>query len=203
MRKGVEIVIAGVGGQGNLLLSRILGQTALKAGIEVQISESYGASQRGGAVFSHVRMSQSHSPVIPLGRANVLLSLEPSEALRQSRFLAHDGYAIINTRPILPVEVLSGRASYPSIDRIRDLIARLTSNLFMVDAASLAEKAGDSRTANTVMLGALNACDVLPFGPNLLRDSIPDLVPKRMLEANLRAFDLGGSCILDQRHSQK
>lgn len=199
MKKGVDVVIAGVGGQGNLLLSRMLGQTAMKAGIEVRISESYGASQRGGAVFSHVRLSKSHSPVIPLGHADVLLGLEPSEALRQSRFLARGGYAIVNTRAIMPVEVLSGKATYPSIGTIRSLMSKLTSNLFMIDAVALAEKAGDVRTANTVMLGSLDGCAVLPFPQGLLKDTVPTMVRGKMIEANMRAFDLGRTAVLDQR----
>ncbi len=198
MRKSVDVVIAGVGGQGNLLLSRMLGQTAMKAGIEVQISESYGASQRGGAVYSHVRLSESHSPVIPLGHADVLLGMEPSEALRQSRFLARGGHAIVNTRAIMPVEVLSGKATYPRIEVIKRLLNKLTSNLFMIDAVALAEKAGDVRTANTAMLGSLDGCGVLPFQPGLLKDTVRTTVPSKMVEANLRAFDLGKTAVLGQ-----
>jgi indolepyruvate ferredoxin oxidoreductase beta subunit len=201
MKTDVDIVIAGVGGQGNLLLSRMLGQAALRAGIRVQTSESYGASQRGGAVFSHVRLGQSHSPVIPLGHADVLLGLEPSEALRQSRFLARDGHAIVNTRAIMPVEVLSGKATYPSIVTIRSLMKKLTANVFMIDAVALAEKVGDVRTANTAMLGSLDGCDLLPFEAGLLRETIPSSVPSRMIEANLRAFDLGKEAALGQRNT--
>lgn len=192
-------MIAGVGGQGNLLVSRMLGQAAMKVGIEVRVSESYGASQRGGAVFSHVRLGESHSSVIPLGQADVLLGLEPGEALRQSRFLAAGGHAMINKRAIMPVEVLSGKATYPPIETIRSLMSKLTSNLFMIDAAALAEKAGDVRTANTAMLGSLDACDVLPFQPCLLKDTVPTMVPGKMIEANLRAFDLGRAAVLDQK----
>lgn len=198
MKKRVDVVIAGVGGQGNLLVSRMLGQTAMKADIEVRVSESYGASQRGGAVFSHVRLGKSHSAVIPLGQADVLLGLEPSEALRQSRFLARGGCAIVGTRAIMPVEVLSGKATYPSIETVRSLMSKLTSNLFMIDAVALAEKAGDVRTANTVMLGSLDGCDLLPFQAGLLKDTVPTMVPARMIDANLRAFDLGKAAVRDQ-----
>jgi indolepyruvate ferredoxin oxidoreductase beta subunit len=191
----LDLVIAGVGGQGNILLSRIVGETALRAGTDVRISEAFGAAQRGGAVLSHVRLGKSHSPVIPLGRANALLALEPGEALRQSRFLRQDGLAVVNTKPIMPVEVLAGRATYPPIDKIKELMTRLTSNLFMTDAAKLAEQAGNAMTANIVMLGALDGCKILPFQPHALEESISIMVPKKMIDANLKAFELGRASV--------
>jgi indolepyruvate ferredoxin oxidoreductase beta subunit len=198
MKKKLDLVIAGVGGQGNILLSRIVGQTAARAGIEVQISEAFGSAQRGGAVFSNVRLGKSYSPVIPLGKADALLALEPGEALRQSRFLARNGLALVNTTPLMPVEVLAGKATYPPIETIRDLMRELTSNLYMIDAAALAEQAGDARTANTVMLGALDGCDFLPFQSGFLRESMIGSVPSKMVEANLKAFDLGRASVLAQ-----
>ncbi len=199
MKENLDLVVAGVGGQGNILLSRILGETALKVGIEVQISETFGAAQRGAAVLSHVRFGGNHSPVIPQGKADALLALEPGEALRHSRFLKQNGLAVVNTKPIMPVEVLSGRATYPSIDAIRNLLVKLTTNIFMIDAATLAERAGDSRTVNLVMLGALDAFHTLPFQTASLRESISGLVPGRMVDANLRAFELGRSSIAKER----
>lgn len=199
MKEDLDLVIAGVGGQGNILLSRILAETALRAGIEVQISETFGAAQRGAAVLSLVRLGGGYSPVIPQGRADVLLALEPGESLRQSHFLRRNGLAVVNTRPIMPVEVLSGRATYPSIDTIRSLLARLTTNLFMIDAATLAEQAGDSRTVNLVMLGALAASQILPFHTAVLRESISSLVPSKMVGVNLKAFELGRSANVKER----
>ncbi len=199
MKENLDLVVAGVGGQGNILLSRILGETALKVGIEVQISETFGAAQRGAAVLSHVRFGGNYSPVIPQGKADALLALEPGEALRHSRFLRQNGLAVVNTKPIMPIEVLSGRATYPSIDTIRNLLVKLTTNIFMIDAATLAERAGDSRTINLVMLGALHAFQTLPFQTAELRESISGLVPDRMVDANLRAFELGRSSIAKER----
>ncbi len=190
-----NLVIAGVGGQGNILLSRIIGETALRAGIEVRLSETFGAAQRGAAVVSHVRLGGTYSPVIPMGKADALLALEPGEALRQSRFLVKNGLAIVNTKPVMPVEVLSGRATYPSTEKIKSLLEKLTSELFMIDASSLAYRAGDSRTVNLVMLGALDASHFLPFKTEALRESIVGLVPEKLLDVNLRAFDLGRSAI--------
>jgi len=195
LKECLDVVIAGIGGQGNILLSRILGETAVRTGVEVRISEAFGSAQRGGAVFSHVRLGKSHSPVIPLGMADALLALEPAEALRQSRFLARNGLAIINTKPIMPVEVLAGRATYSPIETIRNLVAKLTPKLLMIDATALAEQAGDARTANVVMLGALDGCGIMPFESKALRESVSNAVPGKMVEANMKAFDLGRACV--------
>ncbi|OFX16063.1 hypothetical protein A3K71_05130 [archaeon RBG_16_50_20] len=196
VRDRFDLVIAGVGGQGNLLLSRIIGETALRSNIDLQISETFGAAQRGAAVVSHVRLGKSYSPVVPFGMAQALLALEPAEALRQSRFLAPDGLALVNIKPIMSVEVLSGRATYPSLEVIRNLLSKLTSDLHMFDAQGLAVEAGDPRTVNLVMLGALDACSVLPFRTENLRNSISSLVPSNMIEVNLKAFDLGRVALL-------
>ncbi len=195
----LNVAVVGVGGQGNVLLSRILGETALKVGIKVRISDTFGAAQRGAAVLSLVRFGSSYSPVIPLGKADALVALEPSEALRQSRFLRPNGYALINTRRILPVEVLTGKAAYPSTDKISGLLAALTSNLYMFDAAKLAEQAGDSRTTNMVMLGALDGCDCLPFETEAIKETIMDLVPEKMLDSNIKSFELGRSYLQNHR----
>ena len=199
MRDRFDLVIAGVGGQGNLLLSRIIGETALRANVELQISETFGAAQRGAAVLSHVRLGKSYSSVIPLGMADALLALEPAEALRQSRFLALDGLALVTVKPIMSVEVLNGRATYPSLDVIRNLLSKLTSNLHMLDAHGLAVEAGDPRTVNIVMLGALDACGVLQLDTDDLKNSISSLVQNKMIEANLKAFDLGRAALLKHR----
>jgi len=189
----MDLVVAGVGGQGNLLISRIIGETALRSGIDVKICETFGAAQRGAAVLSLVRLGESQTPIIPFGKADVLLGLEPAEALRQSKYLSRNGLAVVSTEPVMPVEVLSGRAAYPSITQIRRLLARLASRVFMIDGQALARKAGDSRTLNLVMLGALDACDILPLKTSDLKETIASLVPDSMVEVNLRAFDLGKS----------
>jgi indolepyruvate ferredoxin oxidoreductase beta subunit len=199
LRESLGTVIAGVGGQGNILLSRVIGETALRAGIEVRISEAFGAAQRGGAVFSHVRLGKSYSPVIPVGMADALLALEPGEGLRQSRFLARNGIAVVNTRPIMSVEVLAGRATYPSIEWIRNLLTKLTPNLSMIDGSALAEQAGDPRTANMVMLGALESYNILPFKAHELEKTISGLVPTKMIDSNLKAFNLGRATVLNQK----
>jgi len=201
MRKKLDLVIAGVGGQGNILLSRMVGQAAARAGMEVRISEAFGSAQRGGAVFSNVRLGKSYSSVIPLGKADALLALEPGEALRQSRFLARNGLALISSKPLMPVEVLAGKAAYPSVEKIGHLMKELASKVFMIDASALAEQAGDARTANTVMLGALDGCHILPFRSDLLRETMISAIPSKMVEANLKAFDLGRVSMLNSSMS--
>lgn len=198
MQKNFDLVIAGVGGQGNILLSRILAETALGAGCHVQISDTFGAAQRGAAVLSHVRFGRSYSPVIPEGRGDALLALEPIEALRQSRFLAANGLAVVNSQQIMPVEVASGKVKYPPIDTIRNLLTKLTRNLFMVNAAATAEEAGDRRTANIVMLGVLDATHVLPFETTRLKETIRTSIAGRMVDVNLKAFDLGRALLEKQ-----
>jgi indolepyruvate ferredoxin oxidoreductase beta subunit len=195
----IALVIAGVGGQGTLLASQIIGHVAVKHGFSVRISETFGMSQRGGPVVSHIRIAKAvYSPLIPLGTADLVLGFEPLEALRASiKFLAKGGSVIVNTRIVYPVEVNRGDAKYPPLERILEALRSIASEVVTVDATMLAAKAGNPISANIVMLGALAALEKLPFKPEDLREAVKERVP-RGVDVNLRAFDLGFQAIKEQ-----
>jgi len=198
-KEEITLAIAGVGGQGTLLASQIIGHAAVKLGFSVRISETFGMSQRGGPVVSHIRIAkQVYSPLIPLMTAELILGFEPIEALRAAtRFLVRGGSVIVNTRTIYPVEVNRGDMKYPPLDKIIEALKNIAGEVVTLDATSLAIKAGNPISANIVMLGALAALGKLPFKPEELREAVRERVP-RDVETNLKAFDLGFQAIKEQ-----
>src|SRR5512139_1798775 len=153
-----NVIIGGVGGQGNVLASQILGEILVSKGYIITIGETYGASQRGGAVMSHLRISarDQFSPLIPEGQCDLLVALEPVEGIR---ILAHYGnprvMTLLNTRPIYPMDVISGNAAYPEISNVIAKIKELSRRVWTLNATEVALKMGDPIFANIVMLGAL------------------------------------------------
>lgn len=195
----IALVIAGVGGQGTLLASQIIGHAAVKRGFSVRISETFGMSQRGGPVVSHIRIAKTvYSPLIPLMTADLVLGFEPLEALRASvKFLTRGGSVIVNTRIVYPVEVNRGDAKYPPLEKILEALRNIASEVVTIDATTLAIKAGSPISTNIVMLGALAALEKLPLAPEDLREAVKERVP-RDVDINLRAFDLGFQAIREQ-----
>lgn len=192
-RDRITIAISGVGGQGTLLASQIIGHAAIKAGFSVRISETFGMSQRGGPVVSHIRIARGdvYSPLIPLMTADIVVGFEALEALRASlKFLRYGGSVIVNTRIIYPVEVNRGDARYPPLEKILEVLQSIASEVITLDATELAIKAGNPIAANIVMIGALAALEKLPIKAEDLRIAVMERVP-REVEVNLRAFDLG------------
>jgi indolepyruvate ferredoxin oxidoreductase, beta subunit len=189
----VNILVAGVGGQGNILASAIISKAAIDAGYRVIASETFGASQRGGAVASHVRISnRSLSPIIPEGKGDILLGFEPLESLRiGSKFLSSKAWAIINTRPIYPVDVMINNSRYPSVDEILTMIRKISGKTMAIEATKLAEKAGDPLAMNLVMVGALAGTGKLPIELSAFKETITEIVPKRTVEVNIKAFEAG------------
>ena len=182
--KVTNVFIAGVGGQGILLASEILSEVALSHGLDVKKSEVHGMAQRGGSVVSHVRFgAKVYSPVIAEREADLLVSFEKMEALRWIHYLAPGGTVIVNEQEIVP----SGLEEYPEGlgDEIR---ARVPDSLF-VDALRLANEAGHARAANTVMLGAFS--NYLDFSEEDWKGAIQGRVPKKTIDVNLKAFELG------------
>ena len=181
--KKTNIIIVGVGGQGILLTSKILGYLALKMGEEVKVSEVHGMSQRGGSVITHVRIGEDiHSPLVDPGEADFVLSFEKLEALRAEYFLKEGGVLISNTQEILPMPVITGAAQYPEK-------APETKKNVMLDALALAEEAGSSRAVNLVLLGV--RARFLDWPEESWEDAIAASVPPKTLEINLRAFRAG------------
>lgn len=181
-----NIMIVGVGGQGSLLASRILGAAATKCGYDVKISEVHGMSQRGGSVVTYVRYGESvSSPVICEGEADVILSFEQLEAARWLPYLKVGGTLVTATQKISPMPVITGAAQYP--EKVCEKIAALGVDIIAEDAAAIAKEAGSEKAANVALIGL--AAHVLGFESDVLREAVADCVPKKALDINLRAFD--------------
>lgn len=189
----LNLIIAGVGGQGSILASHIVAIAAIKAGLRARVGETFGAAMRGGAVASHVRIGKTvEGPLVPCDGADVIVAVEPLEGLRNAvKFLKPGGLVITNIHPWYPMDVNIGRARYPSMEEIEQAISKLKGKLIKLDATKLAQEAGNVRTANTVMLGALAATGRLPFPAEVLKEAIKENVPPKTVDANARAFELG------------
>lgn len=186
----VNISLVGVGGQGTLLASEILCQVALLSGKDVKKSEVHGMAQRGGSVVSEVRIGPKvHSPLIPVGQTDFLVAFEKLEALRYAHLLLPDGVAMVNDQEIRPVTVSSGQQKWPEdLDRsLKSAFRRLE----IVPALKTARELGNVRVANVVMMGALSKHTDIPS--EIWLAAIETLVPKRVLEVNLKAFEAGRS----------
>lgn len=191
-RTVTNIVIAGVGGQGTILASHLLAETALQEGRDVKLAETFGAATRGGSVMAHVRVGEAWAPMMMEDEADVVLSMEPLEGLRVAlRFLKPGGWVLLNTRPWLPVDVTVGRAEYPSQERILHAFGRLEASVVTLDATELALRAGNARAANTVMLGGLMSLGLLDLSEEKLFKAMDALWPARIVQVNLEAYRLG------------
>jgi len=181
--KKTNIIIVGVGGQGILLTSKILGYLALDMGEEVKVSEVHGMSQRGGSVITHVRIGQGvHSPLVDPGEADFVLSFEKLEALRAEYYLNAEGVLISNTQEILPMPVIMGNTTYPAQNPGRE-------KTVLLDALKLAEDAGSGRAVNIVLLGVLSR--FMEWPQEKWESAIAACVPPKTLETNLKAFRAG------------
>jgi len=186
-----DIVVAGVGGQGVLLISNLIGKAALKAGYPVRGAETHGMAQRGGSVISHIRLDCDYGPMVPPGGADVLLALEPAEALRYGHYLSRDGIALVNTYTILPVTVTTGKATYPPLEEIIAPLQQICKEVKTFNATKLAAQAGTPQAMNAVMLGALSK--YIPLREEILIEALVETIPAKYLEVNRRAFEFGKS----------
>ncbi len=191
-RPVTNVVIAGVGGQGSILASHLLAQTALKDGLEVKLAETFGAATRGGSVMAHVRVGEVWAPTMMENEADIVLSMEPLECLRVAvQYLRPGGWALLNTHPWYPVDVAVGRAQYPSLESILGGLDRLEASVVTLDATELALQAGNARAANTVMLGGLFALGTLDLSEDNLFKAMEERWPDRLVNINHKAYDLG------------
>ncbi len=185
-----NILICGVGGQGILLASDVLAEVALEAGYDVKKSEVHGMAQRGGSVISHVRFGEKvYSPLIGTGGADIILSFEKLEALRNIGYLSPEGFMVLNDLEILPLPCASGLEEYPAA--IVEKLRQFTEKIELVDGVKLAKKAGSPKTVNVVLLGSLARHFDLPHKDWL--KVIERKVPEKMVEINRIAFELGFS----------
>ncbi len=189
-----DLIIAGVGGQGTILASDIIGKAAVKEKLSVRAAETHGMAQRGGSVINHVRVGCELGSMIPAKGADVLLALEPSEALRYIDYMSEDGVIIVNTTPVLPVTVTSGLCGYPDVDQLVAAM-RKKREVIAFDATALAAEAGHPQSMNVVMVGAVSS--YLPASSEILLESVKELVPAKTVDINVKAFELGKKAILE------
>lgn len=189
-----NIMIVGVGGQGSLLASRILGKAAMDSGLDVKVSEVHGMSQRGGSVVTYVRFGEEvYSPVICKGDADVILSFELLEAARWLPNLKNGGTIVTSTQQINPMPVVTGAAEYPN-EIVSDM-KMLGVDVRAFDAQAIAAKAGNAKASNVALIGL--AADILGFDHNILREAVAACVPEKAREVNLKAFDMGAEMIAE------
>ncbi len=188
MSKTTNILLAGVGGQGILLASEVLSEVVLLAGLDVKKNEIHGMSQRGGSVVSHVRYGEKvYSSIIPEGEVDILFSFEMLETCRYLPLLRPNGRVVMNDWKIAPPSVALGKQPYPA--DLAETIRLQHPATTVVNGLELALAAGNSKTVNTVLLGALS--QTLDFDPQLWQTALRKMIPERLLEVNLKAFALG------------
>lgn len=186
-----RLVFIGVGGQGNLLASRLVGEAALSLGIPAVVSEIHGMAQRGGIVESAVLLGEVTSPIVSNSEADVLIGFEPLETLRSLGKCNKDTLIITNTHPLPPFTVAVGQGTYPPVDKSLEIIRKKAKKIIAIDGIAMANEAGNPLSLNMVMLGALIGSGTIPIGAEDMKKTISASTKKAFLESNLKAFDLG------------
>ncbi|NHI87896.1 MAG: indolepyruvate ferredoxin oxidoreductase subunit beta [Candidatus Thorarchaeota archaeon] len=193
-----NIMFAGVGGQGLMLLSSILGKAAVDTGLKVMTGEQHGLSQRQGSIYVHFRVGNPISPLIPYGKADMMIAMEATEALRYIEYLKEDGVVIMSNRIMPSVNETEQVAldkekqtKYLTVEEIEKQIRKVTKNVILLDSLELAIQAGNARTENSVLIGATAACKDFPIPAEEVRKAVLALVPPKTVKANSKAFDLG------------
>lgn len=195
----LNLVICGIGGQGNILISRMIGRILAASGYHVTIGETFGAAQRGGAVHSSMRISKKrqYGPLIPGGKAHLVASLEPLETLR---ILANYGNenvrTVSNIQPILPVGVMARRVNYPDMATLTSAIQRLSKAAWLVNVSRMAMELESPIVANIILLGSLLATDNLPVSADQVEEEIKSTFPPAAVELNLKALRMGSEAIV-------
>ena len=193
-----NIIITGVGGQGNVMASRVLAGMLVNAGFIVTIGETFGMSQRGGSVMSHLRVSSTSvlSPQIPQGRADIIIALEPVEALRVLVKYGNPDVAVLaNSRMVYPMGVITGDFTYPSLDEIKSMFEKLSAKSWLIDATSVAVDLGNPVLSNIVMIGALAGASLLPIDRRAFEKEITKSMSADKRQINLTAFDAGAKML--------
>ena len=196
MSDKTSIVLTGVGGQGVITAANILGKAAVRAKTNVYVSEVHGMAQRGGAVNCTVRLGNVSGPLVAAATADVIVSLEPVEALRNIMYANKKTKIITDINPVVPFTVSVGGEKYPNLDDVyKEIQSRAI--LFKIDALKIAKDSGAAITKNIVMLGALAAADVLPFKSDVLLETILENVPVKYKDINKKAFNGGMKALKD------
>ncbi len=188
--KPVNLLITGAGGQGIILASDIIGETAIAAGYDVKKTDTIGMAQRGGSVLSHMRIAQQvWSPLIREGEVDLLLAFEKLEAVRWAGYLRPGGISIVNNHVLPPLSVSLGNARYPTDDEIKNILRQVTDQVYFIEGTERAKKLGNIRTLNIFMLGCISL--LLPFDVSTWQESIGQRLPEKIRQINLTAFDHG------------
>ena len=186
-----RLIIVAVGGQGNLLASKVIGEAALMSDVPVRMSEIHGMAQRGGVVESAIVFGDAQSTIISDGEADVLVGFEPVESLRALNKCNSNTVVITSLAPLSPFTVTTGSSKYPSLNALQALIRKKTAKLIAFDAAAMAKEAGNVMSVNMVLLGALIQTRTVPLSAENIKEAIMKRTRKAFVESNLKAFDIG------------
>ena len=189
-----NVIITGVGGQGNVMASRVVGNMLSRKGLNITIGETFGASQRGGSVMSHLRISaQSYwSPQIPKGQCHLVISLEPTEAVRVLMNYGNPGIRVLcNTRPVHAIGVISGEHQYPPVEEVKSWVQELSEACWFLEATDKALELGNPILGNIMMIGAAAGIGALPLDRKDFEAAITETLSADKLEQNLQAYDMG------------
>ena len=188
MPKNENIILCGIGGQGTILASKLLAAAAMKRGMAVKTAETIGMAQRGGSVFSHIRLGDDvHAPLIAPGQADLIIAFEPAEAVRHLSMLKEGGRVVTSIRPIFPTSTLIGQSQYP-VEEIMDYLKAHVEHLTLVDSEKAAEDLGSSRVLNVVLLGAAIRSGALTLSEDDILEAIHERVAPRFHELNEKAL---------------
>ena len=194
----LNIIITGVGGQGNVLASQIIGRAAVYEGWKVTVGETFGLSQRGGPVMSHIRLSPefNYAPLIPPNQAHIIIGLEPLESLRILLDYGNERtISIVNSRSIHPSNVIAGDVEYPDLERIKSILAESGSKLYWLDATEKAMELGAPMLLNMILLGALGALKEFPLNQDTFKRVVSELFIETKKEVNYQALEAGADMI--------
>lgn len=191
MKNIYKIQLIGVGGQGTIKASTIIGEAAMKKGLNVVMSEVHGMAQRGGTVVTEFKIGEAHSPLIEEGAADLMIAFEPAEALRVLNKINQESFVIVNSSPIVPFTVSLGISEYPELTSVFEELQVKIKNLLIINAEKIAKEAGSIISENMVLLGAAVATPNFPIEKDLVIRSMKENLPPKSIETNLKAFEMG------------
>ena len=191
MKKVYKIQLIGVGGQGTIKASTIVGEAAMKKKLNVVMSEVHGMSQRGGTVVTELKIGDAYSPLVEEGAADLMIAFEPAEALRALNKINKESFVIVNSSPIIPFTVSLGISEYPDLSSVFKELRVKISNLLVIDAQKIAKEAGSIISENMVLLGAAVATPNFPIEKDLIIQSMKENLPPQSIVTNLKAFEMG------------
>lgn len=191
MKNIYKIQLIGVGGQGTIKASVIIGEAAMKKGLNVVMSEVHGMAQRGGTVVTEFKIGEAHSPLIEEGAADLMIAFEPTEALRALNKINQESFVIVNSSPIVPFTVSLGISEYPELTSVFEELQVKIKNLLIINAEKIAKEAGSIISENMVLLGAAVATPNFPIEKDLVIRSMKENLPPKSIETNLKAFEMG------------